>query len=464
MTATTSRKVGALREAMAGPVLEPGDAGFDEARSLWNGEFDRHPAVIARCVSSDDVVAAVGFGRETGMETTVRGGGHSFSGASACDGGFMIDLSRMNRVAVDPQRRRAVAGGGATWADVDAATQAHGLAVTGGIITHTGIGGLTLGGGMGWLTRRHGLSIDNLESAEIVLADGRTVRASADEHPDLFWALRGGGGNFGVVTAFEYRLHPVGPEVHFGLLFWEVERGVEGLRACRSLIPALPADTGVVIAGATTGEAEPFPVEHRGRTGHALLLAGFGSAEEHATALAPFREACPPLFEFVTPIPYIGLQQLLDDSSPWGIHAYDRSLTVADLTDDVIDVLTERSTEKASPMSFMPIFPLGGAFAAVGDDDTAFGLRRTPQYVVDFTAVSPDPAVCAMDRSWVRSIWDTLRPLAENSGGYINFFGEQDDDRVRSTYGPDKYERLAQIKGTYDPGNLFHHNANIKPA
>jgi len=419
--------------------------------------------VIARCEGPDDVVAAVRFGRESGLEITIRGGGHSFSGASACEGGLMINLGGMNSVAVDPQRRLAVAGGGATWADVDAATQAHGLAVTGGLVSHTGVGGLTLGGGMGWLVNRHGLSIDNLESAEVVLADGRTVRASAGELPDLFWALRGGGGNFGVVTAFEYRLHPVGPEVHLGLLFWEIERGAEALAACRQLIPGLPDDTGVLVAGALTGGAEPFPVEHRGRTGHALIVAGFGSAEEHAATIAPFRQACPPLFEVVTPIPYTALQHMLDDTAPWRIHGYDKSLAVADLSDDVISVLTERAMAKVSPMSFMPIFPLQGAFAAVGDTDTAFSLRRTRQYVVDIAAVSPDPAVCASDRGWVRSIWDTLRPLADNPGGYINFFGEQDDDRLRAAFGPDKYERLAQVKATYDPSNLFHHNANIKP-
>jgi FAD/FMN-containing dehydrogenase len=464
MTRMANPAIGVLRQAMVGPVLEPGDAGFDQARSLWNAQFDRHPSVIARCESPADVVAAVDFGRDSGREITVRGGGHSMSGSSACDGGLMIDLSSMNAVEVNPQQRRARVGGGATWEDVDAATQIHGLAVTGGIISHTGVGGLTLGGGMGWLANRHGLSVDNLRSAEVVLADGRTVRASTEEHPELFWALRGGGGNFGVVTAFEYELHPIGPEVHVGLLFWEIERGVEGLRACREHIPGLPADAGVVIAGALTAGAEPFPVEHRGRTGHALLVAGFGSAEEHARALAPIRRACPPLFDFAAPIPYVGLQHMLDDSSPWGVHAYDKSMAFTDLTDDVIDVLTERATTKASPMSFMPMFALRGAFAAVADDATAFGLRRRPQYVLDLAAVSPDPAVCATDRQWARAIWETLLPLADNSAGYVNFFGEADDDRVRIAYGPDKYERLAQIKAAYDPGNLFHHNANIKPS
>jgi FAD/FMN-containing dehydrogenase len=464
MTRSTSGDVVALRARMAGPVLEPGDAGYDQARSLWNGQFDRHPAVITRCAGPIDVVTAVGFGRQTGLEITVRGGGHSLSGASACDGGLMIDLSLLNHVVVDPQRRRAIVGGGATWADLDAATQAHGLAVTGGIISHTGVGGLTLGGGMGWLDSRHGLSIDNLESAEVVLADGQLVRASTDEHPDLFWALRGGGGNFGVVTTFEYRLHPVGPEVHLALLFWEAERGTEALHACRDLIPTLPNHIGAFIAGALTAEGEPFPPEHHGRTGHALLLVGFGPAAEHAAAVAPVRAACAPLVEFTTPLPYVGLQHMLDASAPWGVHDYDKSLAVTDLTDDVIAVLAERATDKASPMTFMPIFPLRGAYCAVDDDATAFSLPRTTQYVIDLAATSFDPAVCATDRTWVRSIWDTLRPLAHNTGGYINFLGEHDENWVQVAYDPDKYERLAQIKATYDPGNLFHHNANIKPA
>jgi FAD/FMN-containing dehydrogenase len=348
---------------------------------------------------------------------------------------------------------------------VDAATQEHGLAVPGGVISDTGVGGLTLGGGMGWLSNRHGLVIDNLESAEVVLADGRIVRASESEHPDLFWALRGGGGNFGVVTAFEFRLHPVGPEVQFALLFWEIERSAEALEACRLAASSLPADCGILIGGALSAPAAPFvPAEHRGRIGHGLLVAGFGSAEEHAEAVAPAREACPPLFEFVTPLPYTALQQTFDAELHPGIRMYDKALYLAELTDDAITVMTERASGKASPHTFMPIFALHGAVSETADDATAYGGLRTPHFVFDVSAASDDPEVFAADREWARSVWDAMRPLAGNAGSYVNFISElDDDDRVRASYGPAKYARLAQVKGEYDPGNVFHRNANIKP-
>ena len=466
MTQTTPGDVQGLRSAIAGAVIVAGDPGYDTARSLFNGAFDRHPAVIACCASAADVAAAIAFARDRGLEIAVRGGGHSMSGASAGDDGMMIHLGSLSSVAVDVERRLARVGGGATWADVDAAAQEHGLAVTGGVISHTGVGGLTLGGGMGWLANRHGLSVDNLEAAEVVLADGRSVRASAAEHPDLFWALRGGGGNFGVVTEFTYRLHPVGPEVQFGLLFWELERGIDGLRACRDLIGGLPPDYGVLIGGALSAPEAPFvPAEHHGRVGHALLVTGFGTAEELAQALAPVREACAPLFEFGTPVPYTALQQMLDDDVPWGIHMYDKGLYLAELTDDAITVMTERGAGKTSPASFMPIFALHGAVCDTPDDATAYGGLRTPHYVFDASAASADPEAFAADRVGARSLWDALRPLSANAGSYVNFISELDDgERVRASYGPAKYGRLAQIKAEYDPGNLFHRNANVKPA
>lgn len=456
----------ALRSTMVGALITPGDPGYDTARALWNGDFDRRPAVIACCASAGDVVAAVAHGREHGLEISVRGGAHSFTGASAGDEGLMIHLGGMDAVEVDAPARRARVGGGATWADVDAAAQAHGQAVTGGVISHTGVGGLTLGGGMGWLANRHGLSIDSLESAQVVLADGRVVRASETEHAELFWALRGGGGNFGVVTEFTYRLHPVGPEVQFGLFFWEVERGVEALSACRDLVPALPADLGMLVAGALTAPPAPFvPAEHQGRIGHAFLVVGLGTADEHAAAVAPIREACGPLFELVTPMPYSAVQQLFDDNYPFGIHGYDKALALPELTDDAIAVINERAPLKRSPVTFMPIFPLHGAVAEVGADDTAYGGMRRPHFVVDSAASSTDPEEFAADRAWARGTWELLRPLAPDAGGYINFLSDVgDEDRVRATYGAAKYERLARIKGQYDPGNLFHRNANIKPA
>jgi FAD/FMN-containing dehydrogenase len=461
-----TRSVEGLRSTISGSVITPGDPGYDTARSLWNGSFDRHPAVVVCCSAPADVAAAIGFAEANGLEIAVRGGGHSPSGASAGEDGLMIHLGAMSGVAVDPQQRRARVGGGATWAEVDAATQKHGLAVPGGVCSTTGVGGLTLGGGMGWLTNRLGLTLDNLESAEVVLADGRIIRASESEHPDLFWALRGGGGNFGVVTEFEYRLHPVGPEVQLGLLFWEIERGVAGLRACRDLIPALPADYGLLIGGALTAPEAPFvPAEHQGKVGHALLVTGFGTAEEHARAIAPLQEACAPLFEFVSPLPYTTLQQMFDEDVPFGVLGYDKALYLAELTDDAIALVTERALDKTARRTFMPVHPLRGAIADVADDATAYGGPRTSHYVVDIGAVCDDSEQLAADRAWVRSLWDALRPLAGTAGSYVNFISELDDDeRVRASYGPAKYARLARLKAEYDPGNLFHRNPNIKPA
>jgi FAD/FMN-containing dehydrogenase len=466
VTATVGEGVEALRTVMSGPVFIPADADYENARLIWNGDIDRHPAVIAQCQTQQDVVTAVGFAQREGLEIAVRGGGHGISGSAVCEGGLMIDLSGMRNVVVDPERRRAVVGGGASLAEMDAATQAHGLAVTGGVVSHTGVAGLTLGGGMGWLTRKLGLSIDNLEAVEVVLADGRCLRASADSHPDLFWAMRGGGGNFGIVTSFEFRLHPVGPEIHLALLFWGLDQGHGALQTARDGIPALPEDIYPLLCVALNAPPAPFvPAQHHFAPGYALLLVGFGSADEHAQAVAPIRAGCPPLFEFTTPILYTALQQLFDESPfAWGIRAYEKALYLDELSDEAIDVVVERATDRTSSMSFMPIFRLDGAFSRVGEQDTAFGGTRTPQYVVNIIAISPDAAALAADRKWVRSVWDGLRPLAASASGYVNFDAEHDNDRVRATYGSTKYDRLAQIKAQYDPGNVFHRNANITPA
>ncbi|MEV6325090.1 FAD-binding oxidoreductase [Nocardia sp. NPDC051787] len=464
MTQTAKFDPETLRSAMDGPVFGPDDAGYDRARTIWNGDIDRHPAVIAQCVSPDDVAAALAFGRDNALEISVRGGGHSYSGTSVGEDGLMINLSAMKGVAVDPEAGQALVGGGATMADMDAATQSYGLAVTGGVISDTGVGGLTLGGGMGWLTRMAGLAIDNLVSAQVVLADGRIVRASETENPELFWALRGGGGNFGVVTEFEYRLHPVGPEVHLGLFFWAAAEGTDALRLIREFIPTLPRRSGALIAAAMSAPPAPFVPEHYHFVpGYALIVAGFGSAEEHAAAVAPIRDALAPLFEFITPIPYAGLQQMLDTAAPRGMHGYEKALDLDDFSNEVIAVLTENAGQKTSPLSFMPIFPLNGAFSTVGEDDTAFGGARTAHYGCNITAMTPDAETLTLDRAWVRTTWEALRPLASNPAGYVNFMADADYDRVRESYGSTKYAKLARIKADYDPGNVFHRNANIKP-
>lgn len=457
--------IATLRSAITGPVFGRGDEGYDDARSIWNGQIDHRPGAIARCRGSADVAGALSFARDNELEVSVRGGGHSYRGSSVCEDGLMIDLSALCGVQVDPVSCRARVGGGATMADLDAATQEHGLAVTGGVISDTGVGGLTLGGGMGWLTRTLGLSIDNLVSAEVVLADGRVVHASDSDYPDLFWALRGGGGNFGVVTEFEYRLSAIGPEVHLGFFFWGMDDGAAALRLCREVVPALPGNVGALIASSLSAPpAEFVPEQFHFLPGYALLVAGFGSETEHAQAIAPIRDGLEPLFEFVTPLPYTGLQSMLDDAEPWGACAYEKALDLEDLSDEVIDVLTGAAGKKSSPMSFIPIFPLQGAFTSVGEDETAFGGSRAPHYVCNMTATATDAGTLDLDRTWVREQWEALCPLSSNPGGYVNFMTDADEDRVRSSYGSDKYARLSQIKAKYDGGNVFHLNANIRPA
>lgn len=375
----------------------------------------------------------------------------------------MIDLSLMKSIVVDPDARRAVAGGGVSWAELDAATQEYGLAAPGGFISHTGIAGLTLGGGLGWLTRKAGLSADNLLGADVVLADGAHVHASDTENPDLMWALRGGGGNFGVVTSFEYRLHEVGPLVNLALFFWAPADGAKMLRFAREFVPTVPRDGQVFIA-ALNAPPEPFvPDDYKLQPGYALLVVGFGEADSHARLVEPVREVAP-AFEFVTPIPYVNLQQMFDASAPWGIHGYEKAVHLAELTDAAIEVITEWQPRKISPMSFVPMFCLGGAYADVDDAATAFGGARTSRYVVNIAAICPEPDMYEKEREWVRSYWEALVPHAGSVGSYVNFMSEYDETRVRESYGVAKYERLAAVKRQYDPDNVFHLNANIRPA
>lgn len=464
MAQVRQRDVDSFRSEFPGPVLTAGDADYDKARSVWNGAIDRRPALIAKCSTAADVAMAIKFARSSGLEVSVRGGGHSFAGFAVADGALMIDLSPMRQVDVDPARRRALCGGGATWGDVDAATQAHGLAVPGGFISHTGIGGLTLGGGFGWLTQQFGLSADNLVSAEVVTADGKILRAAADENADLFWAIRGGGGNFGVVTRFEYQLHPVGPLVQLGLFFWAADQGVAALELCRSFVREAPPEYCTFIAG-LSAPPEPFvPEQYRLAPGYALLVVGLGSADEHARAVAPIRESLPPAFELITPIPYTHLQRMFDEGNQWGTHAYEKALHLDELSDEAIKVFTDYLPRKSSPLSFVPVFTLGGAYRQVGDDDTAFSGSRQARYIVNIAAVCPDPALLETDRAWVRAFWEALRPHASGSGSYVNFMSENETNRVRASYGPAKYDRLAQIKAKYDPDNVFHLNPNVQPA
>jgi FAD/FMN-containing dehydrogenase len=464
-TQQAAETVRGLRAAMDGPVLTPADAGFDDRRKVWNALIDRRPSVIARCASAGDVAAAVGFARDHDLEVSVRAGAHAPSGSAVCDDGLMIDLSLMNDVIVDQPSRRAWAGGGALLADLDAATQAHGLAVPGGLVSHTGVGGLTLGGGMGWLTREHGLSIDNLASADVVTADGRLLRAAADEQADLFWAIRGGGGNFGVITSFEFDLHELGEPVQFAMFFWGLDRGPEALRLARDVTTALPPGVNAII-GAVNAPPAPFvPPEHQLAPGYVLLVAGFGAGREHAELVHAIRATLPPTFDLVAPMPYVELQRLLDEANAWGLYGYDKGVYLESLSDQVIDTILDQVPRKNSPMSALMLYRLDGAYSRVADDATAFSGGRSPRYAAFIIGLAPDAPLLAADRAWVRDFWAALRPYALADGNsYTNSTTEQSGEQIRGSYGDAKYERLAAIKSEYDPDNVFHLNANIRPA
>ena len=370
----------------------------------------------------------------------------------------------MNGVIIDPEAKRARVQGGALLADLDAAAQAHGLAVTAGIVGHTGVAGLTLGGGYGWLTRLAGLSIDNLLGAEVVVADGRILPASGDENSDLFWAIRGGGGNFGVVTEFEFRLLHVDPMVQFGFFFWGQDKARAALRLMRDVIPGLPRSLNALPVGALTAAPAPFvPVEHNFKTGFALLLAGFGDPVEHQKAVDHIRVTEPPLFDFVTTMPYLALQGMFNEPAGWGFYNYEKGAYYEDINDEMIEILSTKGLEKESPLSAVFFARLDEAYCEVGEDDTAFSGGRCPRYSLNFAASCATSEQLPAEREWVRSLFDALRPHMLGSGAYVNILAEEEDARIRETYGA-KYARLQMIKSQYDPNNVFRRNANIRPA
>ncbi|MET7769863.1 FAD-binding oxidoreductase [Nocardia sp. NPDC005366] len=460
--ARTSIDLEPLRARLDGALIAPGDGGYDDARRVANGAIDRRPLAIARCTDPDDVAAAIAFACAAGVDVTVRGGAHNPAGTAIADGALMIDLRELNTVRVDPDNRRARVGGGALLSELDRATQEYGLAVPAGLISHTGVGGLTLGGGMGWLTGRSGLSIDHLVAAQVVLADGRTVRAAADEHPELWWALRGGGGNFGVVTEFDFALDPAGPVVEFALLFCGLDQLAEVLRAARDIVPGLPRDVSVIF-GALNAPPEPFvPESVRLRPGCAVIVVGFGDADEHAGIVELFRARLTPVFDMVTPIPYLALQQLMDEANAFGISSYEKGTRIAEFTDEVIETFVAHIPRKRSPMSLALVYRLDGAFSEIADDATAYGGPRTPHYQLFIVGGSPDPAGLAAERDWVRAFWAALQPHSGLAGGYVNGLTDFDDAKLRAIYGT-KLDRLAAIKAAYDPDNVFHHNVNIVP-
>ena len=464
MNQTASYDLDVLRGSLAGRVTGAVDVGFDDVRRVWNAAIDRRPVAVVECANAQDVATALAFAREHSLQVSVRSGAHNMSGAAVAEGGLVVDLRRLNDVTVDPVGKRAKVGGGALLGDIDAATQAHGLAVPTGLVSHTGIGGLTLGGGMGWLSRQAGLTADNLVAAQVVTAAGEVVRATEDENADLFWALRGGGGNFGVVTEFEFRLHEVGPLVQFAMIYWPLDQGAAVLRLAREVFTDLPVDHNIVF-GAVNAPPAPFvPPEHQLQPGYVLLVTGFGSPESHADVVRRINESLPSAFTFSTPMPYVALQQLIDEANAWGQHTYDKGCYLDELSDQAIEVVTEHVPRKNSPSSIVLFYRLDEAYSAVGEDDTAFSGGRSPRYAAFIIGVCADPAVLDAERSWVRGFWEALSPHTIGTGSYVNAMTEFEDDRVRASYGAEKYARLAGIKAKYDPHNVFKLGANILPA
>jgi FAD/FMN-containing dehydrogenase len=451
-----------LRDSIHGPVIDPDDAGYDAARAIWNGAIDRRPACIARCTGVADVVAAVRFARERDLPVGVRSGGHGVGGHALCDGGLVIDLSPMRGVRVDPAKRTARAEAGVLWGELDRETQLYGLATVGGIVTHTGIAGLTLGGGLGWLMRKHGATVDNLLSADVVTAQGETVTASAQENPDLFWAIRGGGGNFGIVTSFEYRLHPVGPIVLAGPIFHLLEDAPEVLRFYREFIAAAPDELTTIFE---LSVAPPLPFLPEQVHGRPILMLGAcyaGSPDEGAEVVRPLKRFGRPIADRLEPQPYTALQSMFDPFVPHGWHRYWKSVELPPLTDGAIDTLVEQASAPTSPKSYTIVFQLGGALAQVGEDETAFSQRDAAHNVninAVWTEENPD---AERHIAWARDSFDAMQPHA---GGrvYVNFLGDEGGDRVRQAYGARNYERLVELKRAYDPTNFFRLNQNIEP-
>ena len=449
-----------LRDRVSGPVLVAGDPGYDDARRVHNGMFDRYPKVIVQAEQLTDVVDAVNFARDGGFELSVKGGGHSAPGFGANDDGVVIDLSLLRGVQVDPQAARARAGGGTTWGQFNDATYAHGLATTGGIISTTGIGGLTLGGGIGYLARAHGLTIDNLLSAQVVTADGQVKVASEQQYPDLFWALRGGGGNFGVVTSFEYQLHPI-KDIYAGIFLYEVDRAGDLLRFFREFIKDAPRDYGPFPAFLIAPPLEFIPPERHGDTFCASIVQWAGPLDKGEGAMKPFRDVAPVVAEMAGPMPYPALNAAFDALFPKGIRSYWKSSFVTELTDDAIDAHVAHGPKVPEVSATMHLYPINGKCHDVGPDETAFAYREANFSTVILCAWQ-DPAVDSERIKWVKDYYDAIAPYSE-PGGYVNFMSDDDRSRVKDNYGAN-YARLSQVKRAYDPENLFHHNQNILPA
>jgi hypothetical protein len=447
-----------LAESFRGQLTRPEDPDYDDQRKIWNGSIDRRPALIARCAGVADVIAAVRFARESGLELALRSGGHSYPGLSVCDGGVIIDTSRMRGTRVDPEERTARAQAGVLLGELDREAQAFGLAVPAGIVTHTGLAGLTLGGGIGWLERKYGLTIDQLLSVDLVTADGELVKASETENPDLFWGVRGGGGNFGIVTEFEFRLNPVGPMVLAGPILWAMEDSPEVLRFYRDWITEVPEELTTIVTFRRVLPSPFVPSELHGK--HVVIIACCyaGSLEEGEEVLRPLRRFGPPLLDMCEPKPFVAHQASLDPAFPHGWWYYIRSCNLAELNDDVVDTMANHGLRIASPETVFSIFHLGGAVARMGEDETAF-TGRNAGHTVNVIGITRTGEGFDPERKWARGLWSALEPHHQNV--YVNFLMEEGEERVRQAYGAAKYDRLKALKRRYDPDNFFRLNQNI---
>ena len=461
---TTSSDLSQFKGNLHGQLITSHDGDYEEARTVWNGMIDKRPELIVRCTDESDVINAVNFARANHLLTAIRGGGHNVAGFGTCDGGMVIDLSPMKDIAVDAASRTARAEAGLTWGEFDKATQVRGLATTGGLVSSTGIAGFTLGGGFGWLVRKHGLTVDNLLSVEMVLADGRSVTASPNENADLFWGVRGGGGNFGIVTSFAFRLHPVGPMVFGGAIFHPAAKAKDLLRFYRGWTQMLPDELSTMVAFLTAQPESFVPKKLVGTPMIAVALCHAGAVEAGEKLVKPLREFAPAAIDLLGPLPYLALQGIFNPSAPKGIHAYWRTQYLRDLDDPTIDALIDRTSamKSLSPFSAVHIHHWEGAIKRAGADQTAFG-HRSARYVLNILGLWTAGKDAGEHITWVRTFSDALQTRSTGQV-YLNFLGDEGADGVKAAYDAQTFERLRKLKAKFDPSNFFRLNQNISPA
>lgn len=461
MTKIDEEIIRKFKDSLRGELIQPSDANYDEARKVWNGMIDKHPALIARCAGVVDIINAVNFARANKLLVAVRGGGHNVAGNAVCDGGIVIDLSRMKSIRIDPVRNTCRVEPGLTWGEFDRETQAFGLALPGGIQSTTGIAGFTVGGGFGYLSRKYGLTIDNLLSADVVTADGKLLIASETENPDLFWGIRGGGGNFGIVTSFEFKLHLVGPVILGGMLLHPLEKAREVLRFCREYVAKAPEDLSIFFGFITAPKAPHLPEQIQGKPALAVIVSYVGAIEEGERIIQPLRKFGSPAIDMVEPKPYIALQSMLDAANPPGWQNYWKSEYLKGFSDEAIDILIEYASKRPSPMSKIIIGQLLGAVNRVSNNETPYNHRDAP-FIINIVSMWSDTTKNEENIKWAKALWNAVQPFA-TGGVYVNFLMTEGTDRIMAAYGKENYERLVMLKNRYDPANFFSLNQNIKP-